>query len=231
MSLDKISLTLYDFLGYLLPGYILVLGASIVESTFLDSDLLTLSRISDNPLPFVILAYLVGVASHSVGSILKAWKFQWFSGKPYYLSDAVFEQVRQTVKDTYNIQPEEGAKISTLETYLMADSYVLASGGCAERDVIMAREGFCKASMVATSFLSLVLIVSMFVSGASIQTLPGSYTNLNLAWTGLLAVTVLVMAFIFRWGMLFYNRVKINNAMLIFLALRAKDRLKENGGK
>ena len=39
MSLDKISVTLYDIFGYLLPGYIIVAGASIFEATFSKSSI------------------------------------------------------------------------------------------------------------------------------------------------------------------------------------------------
>ncbi len=71
MSLDKISLTLYDFLGYLLPGYILTFVCSLVESTFFGSDLFSLSRISNNVLPFTVVAYFLGYVAHNIGSLLR----------------------------------------------------------------------------------------------------------------------------------------------------------------
>lgn len=50
MGLDKISVTLYDLLGYLLPGYVLLLACSVAEASFWGSSVFALSRISRNPI-------------------------------------------------------------------------------------------------------------------------------------------------------------------------------------
>jgi hypothetical protein len=223
MSLDKMSLTVYDFLGYLLPGYVLVFGCSLLESTFLDSDLFCLSRLTDALLLFTILAYFLGHAGHRIGSLLKDWRYSWFRDQNLRLSAPVFERVRKVVKDAYGIKLDEEAKLDTLETYLLADSYVVASGGSTERDVLMAREGFSKASMVAFGFLSLILFSSLIVGGTKVQTQSGTFTHLTWITTTVLAMAMLCLTLLFRRAFIFYNRIKINNTLLTFLALREKD--------
>lgn len=223
MSLDKMSLTLYDFLGYLLPGYVLVFGCSLLESTFLDSDLFHLSRVADDLLLFTVLAYFFGHAGHRIGSLLKDWRYGWFRDRNRRLSAPVFERAREVVKDAYGIKLDEGEKLDTLETYLLADSYVVASGGSTERDVLMAREGFSKASMVAFGFLSLILLSSLIVGGTKVQTQSGAFTQLTWSTTTVLAVAMLSLTLLFRGAFIFFNRVKINNTLLTFLALREKD--------
>lgn len=227
MNLDKISLTLYDFLGYLLPGYVLIFACSLIESTLLGSNLFALSCISDNLLPFSVLAYFLGQAGHRISSLLKEWRYGWFSDRSYRLSTPVFERVREIAKDAYGVKLDAGAKLDTLETYLLADSYVVASGSSAERDILMAREGFCKTSMVAFGFLSAVLFSSLAVGGTKIQTRPGTFTQLTWITTTVLAVVTFCMTLLFRRGFVFYNRIKINNTLLTFLALREKDILKK----
>lgn len=223
MSLDKISLTLYDFLGYLLPGYVLILVCSLVESTFLGTNLFSLSCITDNLLPITVIAYFLGQASHGIGSLLKEWRYGWFSDRSLRLSSPLLERVQEVAKDTYGVKLGDGEKLDTLELYLLADSYVVASGGSIERDVLMAREGSFKASMVAFGFLSLVLFSSLIVGGTKIQAQPGTFTRLTWITTTALAVVTLCLTLLFRRRFVFFNRVKVNNALLAFLALREKD--------
>lgn len=226
MSLDRISLTLYDFLGYLLPGFVVLIGCSLAESTFTGSALFSLSRFGEDLLLYIILAYFFGSATHRIASLLKDWQYRWFAAsKSLHLSAPVFERVREVAKDAYGVRTGEEEELDTLEVFRLADNYVVASGGSVERDVLMAREGFCKASMVAFGFLSLVLLSAVPVGGLIVQSQPNTFTYSTWYVTAALAAVTLSLAFLFRSGFIFYNRIKINTVHLTFLALREKDHL------
>ncbi len=61
MGLDKISVTLYDLLGYLLPGYVLLLASSVAEASYWErSSLFSVSSIGHNPVLAAIAAYFLG---------------------------------------------------------------------------------------------------------------------------------------------------------------------------
>ena len=222
MSIDKIGLTLYDFLGYLLPGYTLILVCSLIESSFLDSDLFALSNINDNVFIFSIIAYFLGHISHGIGSAIKDRFYKQFSDRDKRLSRNVFERVRQAAQEVYDINMDSEMKLNTLETYLLADSYIIAAGGSTERDILMAREGFHKASMVAFGFLCLAISVSLFRGGMKIQIRPKEFINLSCGLTAVLSLITLCAVLLFRKAFIFYNRIKINNTFLVFLALVQK---------
>jgi hypothetical protein len=223
MGIEKISLTLYDLLGYLLPGYVLLFVCSLIEATFLDSSLLNLSRITDDLLPSVIVAYFLGHACHGVGSLLRDSLHKWFSGRELHLSSSLFERAREVAKDAYGARLAEDEKLDTLETYLLADSYLVASECVIDRDTMIAREGFFKASMVSFGALFIVLLCSLIVGGVKIQTEPGIFVDLAWIATTVLAVIILGLTLLFRKRFIFFNRLKINRTLLTFLALREKD--------
>lgn len=237
MNLDKAALTLYDFLGYLLPGYVLIFVSSLVESTFLNTALLSLSTIGKNLLIATVAAYFLGQASHRVASLGRDWNRRIRKGKNRLtgrmndnrLHPAVYGRVLEEIKDAYSLDLAEGDKLGGLDIYLLADSYVVASGASPERDMLMAREGFFKTSMVAFGIMFLVFVGSLLVGGLKIQSQPGAVTQMNSVATGLVALAALGLAALFRTGFNFYNQIKSNNIRTIFLALRSKDKLNKKG--
>lgn len=225
MSLDKIGLTLYDFLGYLLPGYVWVFVFSVVESTFGSTSFLSLSTLGENMLLVTLASYFLGHASHAIGSVLKQWRRKWFSSSENRLSSSLYDQVQKGAQAAYGIKLSQPDKLGTLETYLLADCYVVASGGSRERDILLVREGFYKAGMVAFALLLLVSLVSIFAGGMTIQTQPRVFAELSIGTTVALTFFVIFLTFIFRRRFAFFGRVKVNNTLLIFLALYRKDML------
>src|SRR6185503_4769988 len=108
MSLDKLSITLYDLLGYLLPGYLLLVGCSLAEASFFTSSLFALSRISANPISTAIAAYFLGQTSHALSSILKNKRHKWFDdGGRYSLKPEISKEVDKALKDAYELKLED----------------------------------------------------------------------------------------------------------------------------
>src|SRR4051812_34756124 len=141
MGLDKISVTLYDLLGYLLPGYILLLACSVAEASFWESSLFALSRISRNPVLCSIVAYFLGQISHAIGSWIKVKRYKWFDGRGNYsLNPEIKKRVVETLEETYGLKLKDDQKLSKIDQYLLADNYIVAYGGSVERDILTARE-------------------------------------------------------------------------------------------
>lgn len=217
--MDKISVTLYDLLGYILPGCILFFTASLVEATFGGSRHLSLSAMTANWAPSAVASYFLGAVAHSTGSILKDRFPNFFSDKKSRLDQSMLDRAREIAKGLYGFAGENERDLTTLEIYLLADSYVIASGKTVEREVLQAREGFYKASMVAMAALSMVFFLAAIFGGAAIQFGEKSVEELSRTSTLLLGLTGMILTLVFRRGFRFFNRVKINNTILLFMAL------------
>ncbi len=70
MGIDKLGLSIFDMLGYLLPGYITLFAITIFEATFTKGKLFCLTTIWNNIFFFSILSYFLGVLTHSIFSII-----------------------------------------------------------------------------------------------------------------------------------------------------------------
>lgn len=223
MSLDKLSITLYDILAYLLPGSVVLVGLSVLEATFCKTHLLALSHIATYILLSVIAAYFLGSICHSVGSLLKSKCYRWFTDNQQdRLNRAAYKRVKNEVIVSYDIQFEAEEKLDSLTLYQLADNYVVANGGSAERDILIAREGFYKASMVAFALLSVCVLSTLFVGGMKVHAAGSSPYKVGLPETVVIAVFLLTVCMIFRRSQIFYGRLKVNNALLTFLALRVR---------
>lgn len=223
MSLEKLGLTLYDFLGYLFPGFVLVMTGSLIEATFLNTDLLALSSLGSLIYVHVVTAYFLGHISHRIGSLLKDKFWKLFSDRSGRISPELLASVDKGIEEAYGLTLSADKFKRPLERYQLADSYLVVSGGSNERDVLMALEGFQKGSMVAFLFLSLTLVSTLFAGGVSVQSSPGVYASLGAPVTAVFGFGFLVVSLLFRNSFLFYNRVKNNSILLEFLAVWKKE--------
>lgn len=219
MSLEKLGLTLYDFLGYLFPGFVLVMAGAVIEATFLKTDLLALSSIGSMIYVHIVTAYFLGHVSHRIGSLLKDNFWKLFSDRKGRISQEMLANVDKAVEEAYGLTMTTDKFRRPLERYQLADSYLVVSGGSNERDVLMALEGFQKGSMVAFLLLALTLFSTLFAGGTSVQSEPGVYASIGIPATLIFGIGFLVMAFLFRNSFLFYNRVKNNSILLEFMAV------------
>lgn len=217
--MDKISVTLYDLLGYILPGCILLFTSSLVEATFAGSHHLSLSAMTANLALSVVACYFLGAVAHSIGSILKDWLPGFFSDKKSRLDKSILDRAKEMAKGLYGFAEEDKRDLTTLEIYLLADSYVIASGKTVEREILQAREGFYKASMVAMAALSIAFFFAAIFGGAVVQFGAKSVEELSRMSTLLLGLMGVILTLVFRRGLRFFNRVKVNNTILLFMAL------------
>jgi len=228
MGFDKISVTLYDLLGYLLPGFVLLFVCSIAEASWFSSSLFALARFKNNPLIASIAAYFLGQAGHALGSwILARTKIikSRFGGKEVFKPGKEIDQrIQQVVRDTFGFEAndEKVEHLSKGEVFLLADSYIVASGGSTERDILMAREGFFKTSAVAFALLSLICLSGLIIQ-TKIQIQPGNFVLLTRWNVAGVCVFTFFLTLLFIRRFVFFNCVKNTNSLLTFLALRQKD--------
>jgi hypothetical protein len=223
MDTEKLGLTLFDILGYLIPGYLVVFTISIIEATFLKTSLISLSTIGSHVFLFSLMAYFLGIICHGFSALAKEKWNKLFSTDQNRLSLLLSERFSEAIADLFNIKPDNNdQKLNHLDNYLLADSYILTEGFGEERMSLMVREGFFKTSMCAFLISTLVSIASLFVGGLSIQTDIGKITAIGIIPTLICAVFSFGITVLFRDRFIFYNRIKINNTALIFLACYAK---------
>jgi hypothetical protein len=229
MGLDKISVTLYDLLGYVLPGFLLLLACSIIEAAFGDSSLFAISEVRSNTVLALVTAYFLGQTSHALASRVSAKEKHRLRNGSYQLGDSVTRRISETLIDTFKIEQDPNKPLSHSDMLLLADGYILASGGSVERDVLMAREGFFKSSAVAFALVGVVNLAVLLFSDFRLQTEPRKYVSLSYPGAVGLTVVMFLLSWIFLSRYRFFNCVKRNNILLTFLALRHKPPAEESG--
>jgi hypothetical protein len=153
---------------------------------------------------------------------------RWLNGKEAYrLNKEVQQRVVTVVHETYGLADGGDGQNSIPQSniFLLADSYIVAAGGSAERDIMMAREGFFKTSAVAFMLLGGVIFSGLFIP-LKIQLQPAAYVTFTWGKALALDLTVVVLAVLFIRRYVFFNCVKTNNILLTFLALRQRDAAK-----
>jgi hypothetical protein len=223
MNADKLSGTLYDLIGYVLPGYVVLVALSVAESTFCRSSLIPLSGLERNVGASTIAAYYLGHAAFALSAVLRGSRFtrRWTKSKKHRLGGILSVRVQEVIAGVYGLPLESVQAMTSLEAFLLADSYVVAFGGSADRDIYMAREGFFKASMVAFALSAISFLTALFRGGAGIRVDRDLY-HLSSAGTLSMAIAFLAMAAICRTRYLFFNGVKITHTETVFLSLALK---------
>ena len=223
MDLGWVGLTLYDTIGYLLPGCVVLAASSVIEASFMQSDIMALSKSWTHPLPYAIAADFLGLACHAVGSSLARWRPGWFkSGKD--LSPTVMGKVREQIREKYKLELSEEDGDDSEELFLLADSMVQTSGVKTEREVLLAREGLFKASMVSYALLLVACLASLFVGGLRIQSTPGVITSCTPGGTVLIAVVLLLLTLLFRHRCAYFMSCRRRYVFMDFLAIVANGR-------
>lgn len=247
MGLENLGLTIFDTLGYLLPGYVVLFSISLAEATFSKTSFFNLKSIGDNFFPFAIFAYFLGLICHILFTLITNWFYKVFRPslrqnestsltekfkasvynrfhvKGDKLSDPLYRALKKAIKEAFHLELFEGEKLNTQENYLLADSYILAMGAGEERTSLAVREGFFKTSTIAFVFLTISLLAGLVSGGQKIQVEPGNVQTLGVALSRLSFFVSLLSVLLLRDRYNFYHRMKMNNTHLLFLAYRAKE--------
>ena len=224
MDLSKFTLALFDIFAYLLPGIALLGILSLTEATFLKSSLLPLSRLGTLPVLVILVAYYLGHLVHTLGVLLTR-KDSWLAVAPGGdLSDALFKQLRERVVKVYelDVTPMRDQKLGTLDTYKLADSYIVARDKTAERESLHVRAAFALSSMVVFALLTLVALLSLGVGGIALRVSPSSREVLGPAMSVLVLLFACLATYAFWKRFEYFTLLRRSSIYTLFMALTVK---------
>jgi hypothetical protein len=218
MSLDKLGLTLYDFLGRLFPGLVILFMLSVLEATFSESSILSFSSINEYLILATIFAYFLGHICHALGAFVRQKFYRYFTDQKNKLRPEIINQVRAVAKDTYGIELKQGEDLTNLDIYILAENWIETSGAGDQKEIFIAQEGFYKGTMVAVFLLSITAFISLIKGGMMFQLEPGEITQISFLQTCVFGAVGLISTLLFRERFMFFNRLKINKILVTFLA-------------
>jgi hypothetical protein len=219
MNIEKASISIFDLFGYILPGFVCITAIAILISSTVNESNLLISNLSSSWITLTIAAYYLGQLCHRIGSLFKVKFPKLFRSGDKGISDHLYYHLRNSLADSCKLELKDDQKINTLETYILAESVVVASGRTEERDSLMAREGFHKSSMIAFGLLSIILIMVTFMEGVKLSLSADFIIHTNNWQAALMILSSLLFTIMFRQGYIFYNRLKITNILLLALTL------------
>lgn len=250
MGIDKLGLSLFDILGYLLPGYLVLINISIFEGTFVKSSYFCLDHYSSNLFLFSIFAYFLGILCHSLISIFLD-KFNSITRELSLNTDTVDNQ-KHTQTKTWLIgkiqkifrnpssmhvsklnglvtrrlnkiyQLPKSTKLNNLEKYLLTDSFLVSVGLTEERNSLTIREGFFKTSTSALFIFVLTTFFCVLRGGLSIQIDASNFLIFSSTNTFFLLIIEIIVLIVFNKRRKFFHRMKVDNTSLIFLSYCAQ---------
>jgi hypothetical protein len=163
--MDKdIKISLYDIFGFLLPGFILFIGLSLVIGCFIDcgAPIAVRSRGVQFWLALAVLSYFFGHFSQALGNVytdfkpFRVDKKDAFSELPMPFQD----RIRTVLQDKYGVDCSK--EFDSRLIYLLVDESVLQLGNSTEREIFQYREGFYRGLAVSLLVLTVALGIRWF---------------------------------------------------------------------
>lgn len=215
--IEKLNATLYDLLGYLLPGFVVLGTSAIAEATFFDGKFLSMETIHQQWLLFTLIAYYLGHAAQSVAASLQSRFRATVTSQKGRLSMPFYNQAKKLVRERYQFSEEEMKGIHTYEVSLLSDTFAVMSDASGERDILIGREGFYRGSTVAFLLLCIVLLLAGISGGVHFYSTPDARWDVDRLETLMLSAGSLLMAILMFGRFRFFNRAKNNFSQLVYL--------------
>jgi len=215
--MEKLSFTLYEIFGYLLPGGIVFIAIVVLYwAFFVPTVPLGIATFQVGLVTWVaviVTSYIMGHAAQAVANkCFRGVEKLVLASQPTWMS----ERAGQAASEILKVDPKElGAKwiITAL------DEYTIQAGKTGDRDLFVYREGFYRGTTLSLFFLGAAMLVRMLFPGASIMFTKGLF---HISWFELLTTSAVISG----TGYLFLGRYKrfaeyrITHAIMSALALR-----------
>lgn len=202
----KLSFTLYDIIGHVIPGIFVLILTAWAFDVVLPEQAIVLTAIG------VVVGYVVGHLLHAVSS----WMLQKVWWIPSRLSDPLDRIIGRTrsillvqvrgsspeIKSQIKLElvrtglSQKNAKIDELELYDYCNNVLLESGSIDGRDILESKEAFYR-SLIPTAIYSAVVL--------SVQPPTPFFENKLLV----AILTVLIVEFLY-YRREYYRRIKNN---------------------
>jgi len=168
----------YDFLGYIIPGTILLLAVVYWAESVVDFDLLTLGSISDlgQTALFLAVAYLVGHLMQAFGRLIethevKRWggyfSVQFLRPDDTNYTEGFKAKLLRAIHDTFSLDPVENPPDDTTrdarlqEMFNICYTFVVQRGIAQHAEIHNATYGFFRGSLVLWLAVIALFIVAV----------------------------------------------------------------------
>lgn len=152
--IKDIQLTLYEIIGYLIPGLVNLTGLALFFwGLFLPTTTVTVDlHTGELWIAFLVTAYIAGHMAQALGNLSEKWL------KPIELivmENATKDRFPQSIIEACKKKAKEltGADISDVPArwlYRVCDDAVVRSGRIGEREIFVYREGFYRGMCVSS---------------------------------------------------------------------------------
>ena len=165
----NIRLPLYDIFGYLLPGIVAMLAATLlVWSIYLPAAPLTLLSLPKQV--WLILTVLAYFAGHFVQALGNALSDSMVRPEEKIFGEHADTNCKELVKEVHAVVHKSLgiSKIEPAWVYRICDTTVLHCGTTSEREIYVYREGFYRGASVAFGLLAIALLVRCLIGHTSL---------------------------------------------------------------
>ena len=165
----NIRFPLYDFFGYLLPGIVAVLAASLaVWSLYFPAVPLSLLSLPKQVwFLLVVLAYFAGHFVQAIGNLLSNWlehpEERVFGENADSHCKALVKEAHTLIHTSLGV-----AHIDPMWSYRVCDAAVVHNGVSSEREIFVYREGFYRGASVSFALLTLALLVRTVMGSTTV---------------------------------------------------------------
>jgi hypothetical protein len=215
---ESVSFTLYEILGYLMPGLIAVASFSISFWTIFHGDcVLPLSFWRLSPTGVLALLFL----TYLLGHLVQALANPLLKGADKAIMSAADPAVlvaKQRALKLFEGTPADVSKISDDWLERVMDERCIQVGQLGDREIFTYREGFYRGSTVATVLFCVGLVICIFAGNLRLLVGDTIFALSRLELTVILAISVLG-----AWGLYKrfrrFSEYRVNRVVAAFIAL------------
>jgi hypothetical protein len=165
----NIRLPLYDIFGYLLPGIVAMLAATLlIWSIYLPAAPLTFLTFPKQV--WAILTVLAYFAGHFVQALGNTFSDLFVRPEERVFGEHAEGSCKELVKEVHSVVHKSLGidKIEPTWIYRICDATVLHCGTTNEREIYVYREGFYRGASVSFGFLAIALFVRSLIGRTSL---------------------------------------------------------------
>jgi hypothetical protein len=171
--MEKLSFTLYEIFGYLLPGGVVFLSMVVIYwAVFVPAVPLGIATFQVGVVTWgalVVTTYILGHATQGVANrCFRGVEKSVLASQPLWMRDRASQVASEILKVSTN-------QLEPRWIVVALDEYTVQAGKVGDREVFVYREGFYRATTLSLFFLSGAIVVRMFVPGASIMFTKGLF--------------------------------------------------------
>jgi hypothetical protein len=187
----NIRLPLYDIFGYLLPGIVAMLAATLlIWSIYLPAIPLTFMTLPKQV--WLILTVLAYFAGHFVQALGNALSDFFVRPEEHIFGEQADASCKELMKEVHAVVHKALGvnKVEPAWIYRICDATVLHCGTTSEREIYVYREGFYRGASVSFGLLAIGLFVRSLIGrtsllwNGSLVTVPGSLLWVLVILTG-----------------------------------------------